>query len=65
MTFLEALATGRPMRRKAWWKHMPGGPGDRWLVMDDDGEWTWQDGSPANPPMRPEYLCDDWEVAPS
>lgn len=38
MTFLEALQTGRPMRRGSWWQ---GNPGDRWLVFTLEGEWTW------------------------
>jgi hypothetical protein len=63
VTFLEALATNRPMRRRSWWKRDPAGPGDRWLAMTIDGGWTWRDGSPAAEPQRPEYLCDDWEVA--
>lgn len=29
MTFLEALETGRPMRRKSWWN---GRGSDRWLM---------------------------------
>lgn len=63
MTFLEALKTQQPMRRKSWWRRAPGGPGARWLIVDVDGEWTWVGGGSANPPSRGDYLADDWEVA--
>ncbi len=61
MTFLSALRTGRPMRRAGWWR---GNGGDRWLVLDCAGSWTWPDGSPANGPRRGDYLSEDWEVLP-
>lgn len=63
MTFLEALKTGRPMRRKSWWGgSRGGGGGDRWLLMTRGGYWLWPDGEEASPPLRKDYMADDWEV---
>lgn len=61
MTFLEALRTGKPLRRSSWWN---GQGRDRWLRLDAEGEWTWSDGKPANPATRSDLLASDWEVAP-
>lgn len=67
MTFLDAVRTGKQMRRAGWWlgdraakRYMA----DRWLVLSCDGIWTWRDGSSASPPTRADLLRDDWEVAP-
>lgn len=60
MRFLEALKTGRPMRRKSWWR---GQGGERWLVMETEGTWSWRGGDAANPPGRGDYFADDWEIA--
>lgn len=62
MTFLDALRAGRGMRRRGWWR---GNGGDRWLVLDPDGAWRWDDGSPANGPRRGDMLAGDWEVSGS
>jgi hypothetical protein len=62
VTFVDALATGRPMRRRSWWR---GDAGDRWLILDADGVWTWRGGGPANPPNRGDLLADDWEATPA
>ena len=61
MTFIEALKTGRPMRRASWWNCCAG---DRWLVLDAEGQWSWRGGGEASPPLRADLLADDWEVAP-
>lgn len=68
MTFIEALKTGRPMRRKsmsASWN----GP---WLVLGYDGpnetvgtpRWREMDSGKAIGLRRYEYTAEDWEVMP-
>jgi hypothetical protein len=68
MTFVEALSTGKPMRR-------PCSAGRDW---EDDPEWVrlkgevWQSsyGGPSGVwsewigPTRADYLATDWEVPP-
>lgn len=68
MTFLDALATGKPMRRKAWevpswaWVMLMGDNG--WNTFDAEAteaaEETWYDG--ADRLTRYDFLATDWEV---
>ncbi len=62
MTLLEALKTGRPMRRKEYAKMYRNGA-SIWLVLDEGGEW-FEGGTYAPPPSRADLLADDWEVLP-
>ena len=59
MTFLEALKTGLPLRRRSWWN---GQAGNRWLVLDAEGTWWWRHGGEASPPRRVDLFAEDWEV---
>lgn len=61
MTFIEALKTGRPMRRESWWR---GDGGARWLVLEAEDGWSWVGGGHANPPTRRDLLAEDWQVTP-
>jgi len=71
MTFLEALATGKPMRRKPDPKRPCSGT---WfLLRDESASWKTDYGegldnlhSHAGDSVfdRDDYLATDWEVAP-
>jgi hypothetical protein len=66
VTFLEAIASGRPMRRK-----LPGG-GNEWLSLgyhganDVVGTPTWREvrSGEATGLRRSDYEATDWETLP-
>lgn len=66
MTFLEALKTGRPIRRRSSWPHAP-----QWLYLGDDGRimnqrpcWRRIDTGELVGLSASDYLADDWTVMP-
>lgn len=64
MTFLEALKTGRPIRREsqwAWcqWRHLGNDGGISKLPM-----WRALDTGAPLGITREDYLADDWQVLP-
>jgi hypothetical protein len=80
MNFLDALRSGRPMRRASWTKHPPVAAkqeeGARLLVeslwvyprllIENDRESAWLSLSNGQPMAlrRHDYLAEDWEPMP-
>ncbi len=65
MTFLNALRTGRPMRRlSTWafcsWRHL----GESASVGGRSPVWRFIDTGEVRGMTREDYEADDWEVIP-